>query len=58
MKNKKLTYYKRRYENPRWIHYNKKSHKWQVSRTIHNMKTYFGSYDTEQEAEKVVKFLN
>ena len=58
MKPKKLTYYTGRYKNPRWIHYNKKSKKYCINRTIHNFITYFGCYDTLAEAEKVVEFLN
>jgi len=56
--NKQLTYYKGRYKNPRWIHYNKKSKKYAINRTIRNVRIYFGSYDTLEEAERVVEFLN
>ena len=57
-KNKQLTYYKGRYKNPRWIHYNKKHKKYTINRTIRNVRIYFGSYDTLEEAERVVEFLN
>ena len=53
-----LTYYKGRHKNPKWIHYNKRTKKYTITRTIHNFRTYFGSYDTLEEAERVVEFLN
>ena len=56
--NKKLTYYQGRIKNPRWISYIKYHKRWRVSRVIHNVKTYYGSYKTEEEAEAVVEFLN
>lgn len=58
IENKRLTYYKGRYKNPRWIHYNKKSKKYAINRVIRNCRTYFGSYDTYEEAKKVIDFLN
>lgn len=58
MTEKQLTYYKGRYKDPKWISYNKKIKKYYIYRTIHNVRTYFGSYDTLEEAERVVAFLN
>ena len=58
MTENQLTYYKGRYKNPKWIHYNKKTKKYCINRTIKNFRTYFGSYDTLEEAERVVEFLN
>lgn len=58
MTENQLTYYKGRHKNPKWIHYNKKSKKYAINRTIRNVRIYFGSYDTFEEAERVVEFLN
>ena len=58
MTEKQLTYYKGRYKNPRYIHYNKVTKKYAINRVVHNFRTYFGSYDTLEEAERVVEFLN
>ena len=58
MTEKQLTYYKGRHKNPKWIHYNKKTKKYCINRTIKNYRTYFGSYATLEEAERVVEFLN
>lgn len=58
MTEKQLTHYKGRHKHPKWIHYNKRMEKYVINRTIRNFRTYFGSYDTLEEAEKVVSFLN
>ena len=54
----KLTYYTGRHKNPKWIHYNKRSKKFCINRTIKNFRTYFGCYDTLEEAEHMVSLLD
>ena len=58
MTENQLTYYKGRHKNPKYIHYNKGTKKYAINRVVHNFRTYFGSYDTLEEAERVVEFLN